>query len=375
MQFREIDELYLYELLKNFGTSIIGVFIPIYILAQGLTIYHAGLFIIISGFVSLILSYPVSRFIAKEGFKHGLAISYLFIIPGLILIQLSELTTALIVASSLLYNLGRIMHNISMNAEFATDSEEDSRGSDSGKMLSIPSISRIIAPVLGGTVFATLGFHTLLLISITFLALSVIPLMLTGDHRDPMEYSFVDLAEYDLREILPVFVSRGVDAVSSVDVFSVFIFLIIGGTIDVGWVRALDSLGFVVTGFFTGMIIQRYGRKTPLMVGALGNGIISLGRGFIATPIQAFFLSFLGGIMFQIYHVPLYSQFADVAEESDVLEFYTLRKIFVGMGNILVVTTLFTGVHLFNMQTGFQMVFILGAMAMAIIALKGDIEI
>ena len=371
MDFREIDEIYIYELLKNFGTSIIGVFIPIYILTQGLTVYHAGLFIAVSGAVSILLSYPISKIVAVKGFKHGLAASYLFILPGLVMIQQLKLSIPVIILSSLLYNTGRVTHSICKNAEFAVDSREESRGSDSGKMLSLPSISRIIAPLLGGTVFATLGFAELMAISVTSLGLSIIPLLITSDHRDPMEYSFRNLAEYDLRGVLPVFISRGIDAVSSVDIFAVFMFMVIGGTVDVGWVNALDSLGFVATGFLTGAIIQRYGEKTPLIIGALGNGIINFSRGFIWTPMQAFVLSFLAGIMFQIYHVPLYSHFADMAEDSDVLEFYALRKMFVGVGNLLVVGTLLLGNHLYGLEAGFKAVFALGALSMLVIARKG----
>lgn len=371
MQFREINEIILYEFLKNLGTSIIGVFIPIYILSQGLSIYHAGLFIIVSGFTSLLFSYPVSKIIAKKGFKHGMAASYLLLLPGLISIQVFELSIALIVVAGFLYHLGRVIHNISINAEFAVDSREETRGKDSGKMLSLPNISRIIGPLLGGVVFASLGFQTLLLISILLLALSVLPLMMTKDHRDPMEYDIKDLAEYDMREVLPVFVSRGVDAVSSVDIFALFIFVIVGGTVDVGWARSLDSLGFVLTGFVTGMLIQRYGSRKILITGALANGVLNMSRGFITTPTQAFTVSFLAGIMFQIYHVPLYSRFADLAEESDVLEFYSLRKMFVGIGNILVVTTLFTFDYLYSLEAGFKAVFILGGLAMIVIAVRG----
>ncbi len=371
MQFREIDEIIIYEFLKNLGVSIISVFIPIYILTEGLTIYHAGLFILISGITAILFSYPVSKIIARKGFKHGLAASYLFILPGLVAIQVFEISLMLIIVSGFLYHLGRVIHNISVNAEFAVDSDEDKRGSDSGKMLSLPNISRIIGPVLGGVVFVSLGFQTLLLISITLLGLSIVPLMMTKDHRDPMEYDIKNLAEYDIREVLPVFVSRGVDAVSSVDIFALFIFVVIGGTVDVGWVRSLDSLGFVLTGFATGYIIQRYGNTAPLIFGALGNAVLNASRGFIYTPLQAFTLSFMAGIMFQIYHVPLYARFADMAENSDVLEFYALRKIFVGLGNVLVITTLFTTEYFYGIETGFKAVFLLSGLAMIVIALKG----
>lgn len=81
----------------------------------------------------------------------------------------------------------------------------------------------------------------------------------------------------------------------------------------------------------------------------------------MAIPLEAFAVSFVGGIFFQIYHVPVYRKFADTAEDEDVLEFYTLRKIFVSFGNILTVSTLLTGYLLFDLWTGFAMTFLLAA--------------
>lgn len=77
--------------------------------------------------------------------------------------------------------------------------------------------------------------------------------------------------------------------------------------------------------------------------------------------------------MFQIYHVPLYSRFADLAEESDVLKFYTQRKIFVSPGNILVVTTFLAFNSLYRVEACFKAVLALGGIAMIVIASKGDI--
>ncbi|MFB6242432.1 MAG: MFS transporter [Candidatus Nanosalina sp.] len=345
---REIDEIYVYELLKNFALTLVGVFIPIYIISQGFSLFHAALFIVISGFIGIVLSYPVSRVISRIGFKHGLAAAYLFILPGLVLIQSLELSLAVIVVSSVLYNTGRVLHNICLNSEFAVDSDEDSRGSDSGKMLSLPSVSRVISPVIGGFIFASAGFQTLLLVAIAFLALSVVPLLASSDHRDPMDYSFRDILAQEHFTAVPLFVIRGVQAVTAVSVFSLFIFMIVGGggAVDVGWARSLDSLGFVLTGLATGKLVERYGKRPAIILGTSGAALIHLLRSIVALPLHAFLVSFLGGIFFQIYHVPIYSVFADRAEDEDVLEFYALRKIFVSVGNVLTVATL-VGSYLF----------------------------
>ncbi|MDY6777406.1 MAG: hypothetical protein SVU32_01965, partial [Candidatus Nanohaloarchaea archaeon] len=202
---KEISELYLHELLRTFGMTLIGVFIPIYILSQGFSLLHAGLFIILSGFTGILLSYPLARGVARLGFRHSIAASYLLVIPGILLIRSLPLSLSLIVASSLLYNTGRVMHNVARNAEFATDSHRKSRNRESGQMLSIPNIARVIAPLLGGTVFAVFGFTELVGLSILILLLSLLPLLHTSDHTSDFDYSFRSLALEDHWRALPLF--------------------------------------------------------------------------------------------------------------------------------------------------------------------------
>ncbi|MFB6115059.1 MAG: hypothetical protein ABEK04_02115 [Candidatus Nanohalobium sp.] len=83
---------------------------------------------------------------------------------------------------------------------------------------------------------------------------------------------------------------------------------------------------------------------------------------------QVFAVSFVGGIFFQVYHIPVYSSFANEAEDTEVLEFYTLRKIFVSLGNILAVGALAVFYVLYGLRTGFLASFTLGALATVMMA-------
>ncbi len=363
MEFRELDNLVAYELLKNFALSLIGVFIPVYIVSEGFGLPAAALFLIISGFTGITLSYPVSRIVARIGFKHSLAASYIFLIPGLASIRYFDLSILLIIFSSLMYNLGRLFHNLSMNSEFAVDSEDENRSSDSGKMLSLPNISRIIAPLAGGLIFAGLGFGELMMVTVFILLLSVIPLMRSEDHRDSMDYDLKNLLGKEYLKTVPLFIARGVQANTAVAIFGLFVYMIIGGSIDVGGARALDSLGFVATGLLVGKYASNINKKVFVAIGCTGAAASYLARGLLVTPFQVFVVSFISGIFFQIYHVPIYSSFADEAEKTDILEFYTLRKMFVSVGNVLTVLTLYSFYTLTDLRTGFQASFVLAAFA------------
>lgn len=363
MNYRELDSLILYEFLKNFSLSLIGIFIPIYILSEGMGLLSAALFIIISGVCGLVLSYPISRVIAKLGFKHSLIASYLFLIPGLIVIQTMELSIAVIVVSSVLYNFGRLLHRMGLESEFAIDSDRKKRTEDSGKMLSLPNISRIVAPFAGGVIFTGLGFSQLMLFALIIIFLSAVPLILSKDHHDPMDYDMKKLVSKESLKTLPLFIIRGVQAITEVDIFAVFVFLVVGGSIEVGSARALNSLGFVLTGLLIGYFASKIDKKLFVTVGCIGTSLVFFVRGFIATPLQAFVVSFLGGIFFQIYHVPLFSSFTDEAEDTEVLEFNTLRRIFYSVGQILAVSVLVLFYFFYDLSTGFIAVFVLGGIA------------
>lgn len=368
MGYREINNLFLYEFLKNFALSLIGVFIPVYIVSEGFGLLPAGLFIVLSGITGVVLSQPLSQIISKIGFKHSLVASYIFIVPGLLVIRYLELSIAVICVSSILYNIGRILHNISLNSEFAVDSLQKNRETDSGKMLSLPSISRIIAPFVGGAVFAGLGFGSLFLLTVLILLLSIIPLLRSTEHRDPLEYNISALINEEILKTVPMFVIRGIQGVTAVDIFGLFVFMIVGGSIDVGAARALDSLGFVITGLLVGRYAVKLDSRIFVSIGCLGASAMYFLRGFLVTPLQVFLVSFFGGIFFQIYHVPIYSGFANEAEDTEVLEFYTLRKIFVALGNIISVGTLGLFFILYDLRTGFLASFSLGGIATLIMA-------
>ncbi|MDY6777876.1 MAG: hypothetical protein SVU32_04365, partial [Candidatus Nanohaloarchaea archaeon] len=178
---------------------------------------------------------------------------------------------------------------------------------------------------------------------------------------------FRSLALEDHWRALPLFTIRGIQAVTAVSVFGLFVYHHIGGTMNVGAARALDSLGFVATGLVAGRLVERYGSVPVLLFGTFVAGTMHVLRGFLVTPVQAFLLSLVAGIFFQIYHVPLFAWFADRAEEHDSLEFYTLRKIFVSLGNVITITTLVIGLILLPQKQAFMATF--GVAALSTVAM------
>lgn len=359
---RQVNQLYIYEALRNFGMDLISIFIPIYIVSQGLGFHYALGFLLVEQLVSITLSLPVSYIIARIGFKHSLILSYIFLLPALLLIRSGALTAEVIIVSAVIYSLGKIFHGLSLHSEFAVDSHGGDRDSESSKMLGLPNISRFLAPVAGGYILNLFGFNMLVSTSILFFTLSALIILKSEDHRDPLEYSIKSVIKDNYSKTFPVFFARGILNITAVTGFALFTYFYIGNEVDAGFVAAIDNLGLLITALVSGRLAQKFTRKHIILLGFLGSALIHFSRAIVATPVQALAVSGIGGLVFMFYEVPLFSDYADLAEKEDILEFYTVKRIIFKTGQLATIAVI-VGFGIINgLKQGFQAGFVLAGL-------------
>ncbi len=333
---KEVDQIYLYEFLQRFVVSLIGIFIPIQIVSAGLSYNVAFTYLIVMAIVFTASVIPVSFIISKIGFKHGLIASYIFYIPAFMLLRFLELTPTVAIGVGVVYAIAQSLHWLSLNSEFAVDSSDGERSDESGKMIGLPRLAGTIAPITGGVIMATFGFPALVTVALVFLVLSIIPLLMSGDHRDPMDYSVKDIWDEEHRRFAGLFVLRGADIGTAVYLFPLFVFLVIGGEVSAGGARTVEGIGAVLMALITGKLSDRFGRFKMIVAGLLAITVAHLSRTMVSTGTHVVMLSLFAGLSFMVYYVPLYSIYADVAEDEDILEFYALRDFFLNIGKMLV---------------------------------------
>lgn len=363
-----IDQIYAYEMLQKFAFSLIGIFIPIYIIAENAPIEWAFLYLIGYNVVFSSLSLPVSYIIAKIGFKHSLLLSYLFYVPAFLAIRGFGLTVHLIAAVAVLIGLGKTFHWLALHAEFAVDSTESTRGKASGRLLGLPKISKAIAPFLGGVIMAYYGFPMLAGVAIFFMILSAYPLLASKDHRDPRNYDLRQLLTREYGLFASFFFLRGTAIASAAYLFPIYIYFILGNTVDVGSVGSLASLGSVAFALFIGKMTDNVERKHMVFIGALASAAFFGLRAYVNTQLEAFILSFIAGLMFMVYYVPVYSFLADRAEDKEVLEFYAFRELFLGVGRIFTFGLAWIASWYYGIVSGLKLAFFMTAIATILIA-------
>ena len=370
----EVDQVFAYEMLQKFAFGLISIFIPIYIAKQA-TLMLALQYVAAVSLFFMVSAIPISYLIARIGFKHSLVISYVFYLPSLLVFQFVErgmiaLDFRLVMFSGILLAVGKAFHWIALHAEFATDSSEDHRGKDSGRLLGLPRISKAVAPFAGGVIMASLGFGGLVSVTVVFLVLSALPLMTSGDHRDPQPYSLSAIKSVKHLKYGALFYLRGLGIASGYYLWPLFTALVIstgGGEVDAGIVSSLVNIGMAGFTILLGSKADEVDARKMVFVGAVLSGIFFIARGLVMTANQAFIVSLAAGPAFMMYYVPIYSELADAAEDEDVLEFYAFREVALGFSRVTLYG--FTALMLLNfgMETAFRYTFYLTGVGTALI--------
>ncbi|MFB6190560.1 MAG: hypothetical protein ABEJ91_03225 [Candidatus Nanohaloarchaea archaeon] len=367
-----IDQVYAYEMLQKFAVGLIGIFIPVYIAAEGSPL--SWVFIYLFGYTAVfaLSSIGISYVIARIGFKHSLVLSYVFYLPAFVLLRVATLSPELIMSVAGLVGIGKALHWIPLHAEFAVDSEHSTREKASSRILGLPRLSKAAAPFIGGVVMAAFGFHALVAVALFFFILSAVPLFASGDHRDPLDWDFLGMLDRRHVKYGSLFFLRGVTITTGVFLFPLYVFFIIGGSINVGGVSSMASVGSTAFALMVGRVSSRVEASHMIKIGAVASAVMFAVRAFVQASMEAFLVSFGAGLLFMVYYVPLFSRLADAAEDEDVLEFYAFREFCLGLGKVAALAVAFFFALETSLATGLRVSFYFAAGAAALIALYAD---
>ncbi len=362
----DFGELIAYEFFKNFALSMLGIFIPILIYSETNSLWMPAVYLISRALMSAVSGFPVMKIINRYSFRSGLYLSYVFLLPAILLIYFMSPNLAVTATVAFLYSIGSTFHSESMRLEFAEDSTREDREMETAELMSIPNIGRFLGPIVGGFASSIGGFQTMLGIALASVLVSLIPARMISLKQKTTELKASELFNYEYLKYVPVFISRGIQAYASVALFSLFTYIFVAGSISSGLVRSLDTVGFMVMAYLSGYISSKYSRSKIILVGAFFAGIVYLLRTTVSTPLEAFMISIAGGLAFKLYDIPLFSNYADSAEDNEERSFYAAEKVFNAVGKSIT-GFFFLGAFLFySPRTAFNSVFILAAASTAL---------
>lgn len=354
----ELAELYANRLIRAFAFSLIGVFIPIYLLNVGYSLNEVFIYLIVV-YASFGAFSPVAAFVeSRIGNKHTMAVSVPITIVFFFLLFLLQEFSIPVVLFSAIFGCSCAFYWIPFNSYFTKQTTRHHRGESIGVISALPHLSQIFAPALGGFIITEFNFGVLLLIAGLMLWVSLFPLFLTKDYSVKVHYKWRKVFSKQNRLFFNEFFAKGIVASSSV-LWPIFIYFIREEYLFVGISSTIAGIGTAIFILFIGRLSDRVSKNTLLKIGGIANFVVWMAAAFVSTPEQVYILSFLIGFLFVLISIPMFALACNEATRQGIPEFMVFREITFDIARVSVFCTAL----LLPFSVSFRGVFIIAAIA------------
>lgn len=319
--------------LHVFARSMISVFIPIFLLKMGYTISHVMLYYFIFNVFDFPLNFFAKWLTQKIGARRVIILgSMSSVIFFFLLYFLSFNNWPLLIAMAFFAALYDTLYWVSHIYYFMKCDKNDRNISKGVSFLYIVKrIAGILAPLLGALILIFLNQRVLILVSITFLILSIWPLFKikhtkdkpTGKPTKMRDFfkGWSGIKEYLIQGIFSFHnVAEGV-------IWPIFIFTLFKTFESVAFIPIIVSISTVSFIYFTGKI-KKENRTKIMALGSLLITIIWMLRLIIDNNIFYYVSIFLIGLFSVLVTLPLDSSLFEKGEKKDALASSAYRNIF-----------------------------------------------
>lgn len=357
---KEIHHLYLNNLFRGIAFSLFGIFVPIYFLTLGYSLNHVLVYFLIFHiitFSSFVLGFFVSK---KIGYKPIIVASMPFIIIFVLLLQALELSNISIYLIGIVAGLHEGLYFLPNNILFSYLSKPGKKGTQFSNYLAFGQVAGLMGPLIGAIIATFFGFRYLFLVVSIFFLISIIPLLYIKNFRPKKNLKFSNLINFSKKH-KSFFVGTILDNIKgNADIiWPIFVYLIIGNLISIGWIGFLITFGTIIFTLFIGRHYDKKSKFLFLRIGSVLFAILWFTRAIYSNNIFIFLSSFLAGFLGLMITVPFSAIFFDKAyKEKDPDSFIVFSEVPIFLGRvffwgilILVVNKFVTGFVLAGLAT------------------------
>ncbi len=280
MDYKEIKLFYASFSIFNFASSIVGIFIPLYLFEKGYSLFFIILFFVLVQFSRLIFL-PISAWLSSAmGAKKIISLSFIgSIVFYLILDKIDYLSNGFYL-SALIYGTVQAFLYLPFLVHLSKMSPDNNRGKILGKLNIYSAIAGALGPIFGGIIISSYGFSAGFAAVILFIIPAVLLLLLTPEISKIRKVNFRII---NIKKIYPDLIANGFlnfQLFLSPVVWSIFIFLIISEYDKIGLIQTISLFVSIVVFYILGIWVDKFNRKKILMWGSLVSVFADLIRVF-----------------------------------------------------------------------------------------------
>jgi len=379
-----LKAIYLMHSLQGFAFSLIGIFIPIYLLTLNYQVSQVLIFYIFHYLFLAAFAFLAAYVASRIGLQRTIIIRFpfTFIYLGL-LFSLKDLATPLPFIA-LFSGLESALYWIPLHILFTKNSNKEELGDSTGKLFALPQIMGLLAPLIGGLLATLFGFKFLIGTVIILLLLSVLPLFKFSSAESfafsgkmlvlPQLVALADSVYHRIVDALPIKTrfnfqpARGkelykkykkyfwaeifdnIGEETEAIIWPIFIYLNLLNVASVGLVGTLLSLGSILVTLIIGKTADRISKIKLIKLGAFLLAMTWLARYFFASQPLYFVMTIVSGFFTALFLVAYTSKLYGLAKADESLtdEFFVFREIPVALGRISVLVIALIFINNFN---------------------------
>ncbi len=346
---RELDELYASISLRSFALSLIGVFIPLFLLKTGFTLKQVFLYYIIFNVLRVFFSVIAGMIASRYGFKHLILFSIPFLILFFILLYANPKSILQLFLIALFGSIANSLFWVGYHTDFARFSLPGKRNQEISIANVFILVLKSLGPLIGSLILTFAGFHILFLLSIIIIISSSIPLFFSKEVYEPLNYSLKKLfIDINIKKLLAS-MSRGVNASVMLVTWPIYVFLHIMNKsyIALGGATSIAFVSTLIATLLIGRISDKKSRFI-LFISSLGLSFLHLIRLAIKSIVGVFVLNSVFRIVNVSQAISFDSRNYEKAKDR-IIETIVLREMNICLGKVI----FFSFMYFFSFVAGF----------------------
>lgn len=290
---KELKFFYFSISLYNFATSVVQVFIPIYLFEKGFSISLILLFYSIVQ-IGRLVALPVAAYFSSNfGAKKIIGVSFIFQIIYFLFLRNIEINdlSGYFLASALILGAMWAFLWLPYLVHVSKISPDENRGKIAGKINIYSAVTSAFGPILGGVIIANFGFSYVFAMAILITIPAIILLLLTPEASKIRKINY---GLINIRKIFPDMVANGFyNFQSFLDsaLWAIFIFIVIPQYRTIGLMQTAALLISILSFYFVGVLADKFNRKKLLALGSFLTGIVGILRIWASSLLGIFLVN------------------------------------------------------------------------------------
>ncbi|HRN96159.1 MAG TPA: hypothetical protein PLD54_01795 [Candidatus Levybacteria bacterium] len=332
-----INRIYSSNTIRSVALSLIGIYIPIYLLTLGYTLSEVIVFFTLTHVCALLIGlFVIVPLLKKYGPITVLKCSFLLQIFFLSLLLILDSTPFPLFFLALINGAQNMAYWMPLNLLFIKNSDKNSMGGNLGKFFALPKFFGIFGPLLSAVLIPLVGFLPVFILAVFGLGVSYIPLLKIPNQSIQIPLNFNN-AWKRLRKQKTLFLLEGLDNIieESEWFWGIYVYLLIGSLSTPGIIGSLEAIGGALFTIFVGKYANKHAKKI-IPIGAVLVILIMTLRIFITDTVTAYSITVIASFVMTLFLVSYFTSIYKTVKGEDEEEFIILREIPTVFGRLVV---------------------------------------